>query len=876
MVNPLTPAPLALNPGERGTRNVKGATLSQVSTRRGTFTGGKGTSNSTTIIHLISSHLIYSRVLSQASIAIITVNVDADSSSPSLSKMTRALQSSAKRKRPPAPDQDAQQHHSLLSSSSLFPSAHKSKKARHTLHYDLLSPLSDELLVRILSLLSLPDLLSISPVSRRFHALSADSQLWRHLYYARFVLPRALRIPGFRDGSAREGKLHYASRRNLLWADGRRGGWADAHPGATRLEGATNDGGGRGDWKRQYRLRHNWALGKCVVEELYIRQEVPHDGSAAAAPNDLVGHGPEEAAQQQWSQSGKTLVKVVDGVAITADFTTGLRAWDLRTKRLIAQTSLSSADPTQQPGAAAPSCIAIDDQRLQQEKTLDVAIGFTDGSFGVWRVGLDRHNIVRRYRHEMSSNGALVGLAYSHPYLLTATKSVLVSLYTFDVPETGTSSGRVHTGTHKAGPRDSDSETERESATEGHTEDEFERGDPRSRRFAAKDQHGRPETNPSPRQGVLLPPPYLLTSLKSHTSRDPLALSIRKSAGGTTVASIAYTFSTIQGWSMGIQDLHIRPPLPSNHHHAHTQSSSNKGGTTTTASPEVVTTRLAYTLPVRTAPRRGRRRTSGLAARRAARDDAGASPFPLPLLRPGTGAGTGSTSSGRDTFGAHSDEPIDDGEEEGEGDEEEGPTSICYTHPYLLATLPDNTLILHLCTSTSTSLSISSGIRLWGHTSGISDAEITARGKAVSVSQRGDEIRVWELEGRGGHSSAAGSGGGNGRRSDRVAVGNGNAPTGAMGGSAGFVPPAGSGGARRVVDSSSNGSIAVRPVVRIGDETAGGGYEAGADGESMTLALAGQEQWDDKRNWVGFDDEMVIVLKEAKDGRESLLVYDFT
>jgi hypothetical protein len=33
---------------------------------------------------------------------------------------------------------------------------------------------------------------------------------------------------------------------------------------------------------------------------------------------------------------------------------------------------------------------------------------------------------------------------------------------------------------------------------------------------------------------------------------------------------------------------------------------------------------------------------------------------------------------------------------------------------------------------------------------------------------------------------------------------------------------------------------------------------------------------DDRRNWVGFDEEMVIVLKEAPNGRESLMVYDFT
>ncbi|CCF33786.1 F-box domain-containing protein [Colletotrichum higginsianum] len=107
--------------------------------------------------------------------------------------------------------------------------------------------------------------------------------------------------------------------------------------------------------------------------------------------------------------------------------------------------------------------------------------------------------------------------------------------------------------------------------------------------------------------------------------------------------------------------------------------------------------------------------------------------------------------------------------------------------------MADNTLVLHVC------------IRLWGHTSGIGDAEITARGKAVSVSCRGEEIRVWELEGR-----------------------------------------------------VSGKSIAIQPNLT-------------ADEPDETLP-----RWDDRRNWVGFDDEMVIVLKETKDGRESLVVYDFS
>jgi hypothetical protein len=40
------------------------------------------------------------------------------------------------------------------------------------------------------------------------------------------------------------------------------------------------------------------------------------------------------------------------------------------------------------------------------------------------------------------------------------------------------------------------------------------------------------------------------------------------------------------------------------------------------------------------------------------------------------------------------------------------------------------------------------------------------------------------------------------------------------------------------------------------------------------------EQWEEeieeRKRWVGFDDEMVIVLKESGRGTQALMVYDFT
>lgn len=77
---------------------------------------------------------------------------------------------------------------------------------------------------------------------------------------------------------------------------------------------------------------------------------------------------------------------------------------------------------------------------------------------------------------------------------------------------------------------------------------------------------------------------------------------------------------------------------------------------------------------------------------------------------------------------------------------QEPPTSISYSHPYLLTSHADNTLTMYLVVSTTENLLIKSGQRLWGHTSSVSTVRVSDRGKAVSVSSRGDEIRIWELE----------------------------------------------------------------------------------------------------------------------------------
>ena len=107
------------------------------------------------------------------------------------------------------------------------------------------------------------------------------------------------------------------------------------------------------------------------------------------------------------------------------------------------------------------------------------------------------------------------------------------------------------------------------------------------------------------------------------------------------------------------------------------------------------------------------------------------------------------------------------------------------------------------------------------------------RGKAVSVSRRGDELRVWDLEG--GMTSAA-----NRKR-------------------------------------SRNGELSVRvQPSRAGD---GETLDDDAGSQQVGLRFALEQGFDDtavSRGWVGFDEQNVIVLREKSEGSQALVVYDFT
>ena len=269
-----------------------------------------------------------------------------------------------------------------------------------------------------------------------------------------------------------------------------------------------------------------------------------------------------------------------------------------------------------------------------------------------------------------------------------------------------------------------------------------------------------------------LDPPRLLSSLRSHTVWPPLSLSLRGSSEHIT-ASIAYALPTyLSGWSVGLQELRL------------------------TLEGDVVDSRLASAI------------------------DQGFQPlYPM---------SSSSSSPSRQKYSDTSGTPVT------RLPSSTKPTSLSYSHPYLLASHPDNTLSLYMVTSTTKALSIGDGRRLWGHTTSVSGAHVGDRGKAVSVSSRGDELRVWELEG--------------GLSKRRVTAG--------------------------------EESVEVRPGTR--DPA---GQEDLDDSLEFRIARSTMRRLDIERKaaelvltpgWVGFDEEKVVVLREKGLGTQALVVYDFT
>ncbi|KAL6707063.1 hypothetical protein ACN47E_004815 [Coniothyrium glycines] len=255
-------------------------------------------------------------------------------------------------------------------------------KVRRVPKKDNLSHLSDEILVRVFSFIPTASLLVCQRVSKKFSRLAVDSELWKAAYYRTFVLPRASRIPGIKDPSAAR-RLHYSSRLSR---------WLE--------DDYLVKNGPKTNWKQQYRLRHNWAQGKCAVSELVVAERPPDP---------------------------PLLVMMSNNIVFAADSISGLRAWSPKDQwDLLA--SLPLLDQDDKPRLPISMAIDATERHEGQEK---IALGFEDGSFAIFGLEREENTFVKLFTHPASTNGTLTALAYASPYLLTMTEDHVLSLYAF-------------------------------------------------------------------------------------------------------------------------------------------------------------------------------------------------------------------------------------------------------------------------------------------------------------------------------------------------------------------------------------------------------------------------------------------------------------
>ncbi|KAL8704876.1 MAG: hypothetical protein Q9201_001992 [Fulgogasparrea decipioides] len=269
--------------------------------------------------------------------------------------------------------------------------------------------------------------------------------------------------------------------------------------------------------------------------------------------------------------------------------------------------------------------------------------------------------------------------------------------------------------------------------------------------------------------------PQLLSSLKSHTTWPPLSLAIRRSSTGIKT-SIVYAMPTYtSGWSVGLQELQL------------------------SSDETILHSRLATPASHGFMPLSG---INGLARSTGSR--LGASAIQAPLHR-------SSSSSAK-------------------------LTSVSYTHPYLLAGHSDNTLTLYMVTSNTQELHIGPGTLLYGHTSSISGAHIGDRGKAVSVSAHGNDLRVWELEG--GRISSIST--------RRTAWG--------------------------------EASVTIEPENWSADHQPGTVLDAAPQREKIAKVTGqyGFEEPISSSGWLSFDEEQVVMLGEKEQGVQALVIYNFS
>ncbi|KAI1931142.1 hypothetical protein LOZ65_001341 [Ophidiomyces ophidiicola] len=259
------------------------------------------------------------------------------------------------------------------------PDERRFKRARQSGAPDRISALSDELALHILSFLPTQSLLTCQSISRRFHILAGDSELWKRKYYLRWILPRNRRVPQL-SGIGVLGEPTSYSSRVVRWLN----------------HGRSWRAGREINWMKEYRLQHNWAKGICRVRELEVAQPpIP-----------------------------PVLVNLHDGIALTVDGRNGLRAFSLKdTETDLAHFKHPNALQHEQPTA-----LTVCPDSISPDK-FTVAVGFESGSFSLYTLDKIAKEIVCRVTGSRADDGEVTALASCPGYLLVLFGNKTVSLY---------------------------------------------------------------------------------------------------------------------------------------------------------------------------------------------------------------------------------------------------------------------------------------------------------------------------------------------------------------------------------------------------------------------------------------------------------------
>jgi len=246
---------------------------------------------------------------------------------------------------------------------------------------DHLSILSDELLLRIFLYIPVETLATCHRVSRRLKAIAGDAELWKAAYHERFIMPKVLR--------------HFAGKRRTARLQSNLGKWLDEQD-LVRAGQKTN-------WKRQYKIRSNWAKGSCDLSEICVASR-----PATAAP----------------------LARLHAGIVFSVDRTSGLRAWSYKGQhRLLA--SLRWHVGSVEDGQNQPTALGLDTQEPPNNKQTWIVIGFESGAFGICKYTRSLEQFQQVYSHPPSTNGTLSAVSFSRPYLLTVNANNILSVYKF-------------------------------------------------------------------------------------------------------------------------------------------------------------------------------------------------------------------------------------------------------------------------------------------------------------------------------------------------------------------------------------------------------------------------------------------------------------